>query len=310
MKNNLLKIATRKSPLALWQTDHVREALYRLYPEQLIEIVEITTQGDKILDTPLAKIGGKGLFVKELENSLLAGQADIAVHSMKDVPVELPSGLILPVIMSREEPYDAFVSNHYPHFAALSLGAIVGTSSLRRQSQLLALRPDLSIRPLRGNVGTRLQKLDRGEFDAIVLAVAGLKRLGMSERIREILTPDIILPAIGQGAIGIECRETDRVTQERIAPLNDYATQQRLKAERAINQRLGGGCQVPIAGFAEIVDNELLLRGLVADPQGKQVLYHTLRGALEFPEELGDQLAQVLLSQGADRLLQTLQFSA
>jgi hydroxymethylbilane synthase len=310
MKNNRLKIATRKSPLALWQTDHVREALCRLYPEQLIEIVEITTQGDKILDTPLAKIGGKGLFVKELENSLLAGQADMAVHSMKDVPVELPSGLILPVIMSREEPYDAFVSNHYPNLAALPLGAIVGTSSLRRQSQLLALRPDLGIRPLRGNVGTRLQKLDRGEFDAIVLAVAGLKRLGMGERIRERLTPDIILPAIGQGAIGIECREDDRVTQERIAPLNDYLTQQRLRAERAINQRLGGGCQVPIAGFAEISNNELLLRGLVADPQGKQVLYHTLRGALEFPEELGDQLAQVLLSQGADRLLQTLQFSA
>lgn len=308
MKNNRLKIATRKSPLALWQTDHVREALRRLYPEQLIEIVEITTQGDKILDTPLAKIGGKGLFVKELENSLLAGQADMAVHSMKDVPVELPSGLILPVIMSREEPYDAFVSNHYPNLAALPLGAIVGTSSLRRQSQLLALRPDLDIRPLRGNVGTRLQKLDRGEFDAIVLAVAGLKRLGMGERIRERLTADIILPAIGQGAIGIECREDDRVTQERIAPLNDYLTQQRIKAERAINQRLGGGCQVPIAGFAEIVDNELLLRGLVADPQGKQVLYHTLRGALEFPEELGDQLAQVLLSQGADRLLQTGQF--
>lgn len=308
MKNNRLKIATRKSPLALWQTDHVREALCRLYPEQLIEIVEITTQGDKILDTPLAKIGGKGLFVKELENSLLVGQADMAVHSMKDVPVELPSGLILPVIMSREEPYDAFVSNHYPNLAALPLGAIVGTSSLRRQSQLLALRPDLDIRPLRGNVGTRLQKLDRGEFDAIVLAVAGLKRLGMGERIRERLTADIILPAIGQGAIGIECREDDRVTQERIAPLNDYLTQQRIKAERAINQRLGGGCQVPIAGFAEIVDNELLLRGLVADPQGKQVLYHTLRGALEFPEELGDQLAQVLLSQGADRLLQTGQF--
>jgi hydroxymethylbilane synthase len=310
MKNNRLKIATRKSPLALWQTDHVREALCRLYPEQLIEIVEITTQGDKILDTPLAKIGGKGLFVKELENSLLAGQADMAVHSMKDVPVELPRGLILPVIMSREEPYDAFVSNRYPNLAALPLGAIVGTSSLRRQSQLLALRPDLGIRPLRGNVGTRLQKLDRGEFDAIVLAVAGLKRLGMGERIRERLTPDIILPAIGQGAIGIECREDDRVTQERIAPLNDYLTQQRIKAERAINQRLGGGCQVPIAGFAEISGNELLLRGLVADPQGKQVLYHTLRGALESPQELGDQLAQVLLSQGADRLLQTLQFSA
>lgn len=305
MKNNRLKIATRKSPLALWQTNHVREVLCRLYPKQLIEIVEITTQGDKILDTPLAKIGGKGLFVKELETSLLAGQADMAVHSMKDVPVELPSGLILPVIMNREEPYDALVSNHYPNLAALPLGAIVGTSSLRRQSQLLALRPDLSIRPLRGNVGTRLRKLDRGEFDAIVLAVAGLKRLGMRERIREILTADIILPAIGQGAIGIECREDDRATQERIAPLNDYVTQQRIKAERAINQRLGGGCQVPIAGFAEILGNELLLRGLVADPQGKQVLYHTLRGALESAQELGEQLAQVLLSQGADRLLQT-----
>ena len=309
MKNNLLKIATRKSPLALWQTYHVREALWRLYPNQPIEIIEITTQGDKNLATPLAKIGGKGLFVKELENSLLSGQADIAVHSMKDVPVELPKGLILAVIMSREEPYDAFVSNHYSQLAVLPPGAIVGTSSLRRQSQLLALRPDLIIRSLRGNVGTRLQKLDQGEFDAIVLAVAGLKRLEMSERIREILTADVILPAIGQGAIGIECREDDRITQEQIAPLNDYATQQRIKAERALNQRLGGGCQVPIAGFAEIQDSELLLRGLVADPQGKQVLHHTLRGKLEFPEELGNQLAQVLLSQGADRILQTWQFA-
>ncbi len=309
MKNKILRIATRKSPLALWQTYHVRDALYQINPNRSIEVIEISTQGDKILDTPLAKIGGKGLFVKELENSLLAGRTDIAVHSMKDVPVELPDGLILPIIMQREDPYDAFVSNHYSQLADLPKQAIVGTSSLRRQSQLLALRPDLRIRPLRGNVGTRLNKLDSGEFDAIVLAAAGLQRLGMKERIREILAPEIILPAIGQGAIGIECRQNDIETQEQIAPLNDITTQQRVKAERAINQRLDGGCQVPIAGFAEITNNELLLRGLVADPQGQHILRHTLQGAIEFPEKLGDELAQQLLTQGADQLLHNLHLS-
>ncbi|HEC86023.1 MAG TPA: hydroxymethylbilane synthase [Thioploca sp.] len=308
MTKNPLRIATRKSPLALWQTNHVRDALCRAHPELQIEIVEITTKGDKILDTPLAKIGGKGLFVKELENCLLEGRADIAVHSMKDVPIELPEGLTLPIIMRREDPYDAFVSNHYPNLAALPKEAIVGTSSLRRQSQLLALRPDLQIRSLRGNVGTRLNKLDNGDYDAIVLAAAGLKRLGMAERIREVLKPDIILPAIGQGAIGIECRQNDAQTLELISVLNDTPTQQRIIAERALNERLGGGCQVPIGGFAQIDEDGLHLQGLVGDIQGKQVIRHTIHGPIDLGDQLGRQLGNELLAQGADKLLQNLNY--
>lgn len=308
MTKNPLRIATRKSPLALWQTNHVRDALCRAHPELQIEIVEITTKGDKILDTPLAKIGGKGLFVKELENCLLEGRADIAVHSMKDVPIELPKGLTLPIIMRREDPYDAFVSNHYPNLAALPKTAIVGTSSLRRQSQLLALRPDLQIRSLRGNVGTRLNKLDNGDYDAIVLAAAGLKRLGMAERIREVLKPDIILPAIGQGAIGIECRQNDAQTLELISVLNDTPTQQRIIAERALNERLGGGCQVPIGGFAQIDEDGLHLQGLVGDIQGKQVIRHTIHGPIDLGDQLGKQLGNELLAQGADKLLQNLNY--
>ncbi|OQY50760.1 MAG: hydroxymethylbilane synthase [Candidatus Parabeggiatoa sp. nov. 2] len=308
MTKNPLRIATRKSPLALWQTNHVRDALCRAHPELQIEIVEITTKGDKILDTPLAKIGGKGLFVKELENCLLEGRADIAVHSMKDVPIELPKGLTLPIIMRREDPYDAFVSNHYPNLAALPKEAIVGTSSLRRQSQLLALRPDLQIRSLRGNVGTRLNKLDNGDYDAIVLAAAGLKRLGMAERIREVLKPDIILPAIGQGAIGIECRQNDAQTLELISVLNDTPTQQRIIAERALNERLGGGCQVPIGGFAQIDEDGLHLQGLVGDIQGKQVIRHTIHGPIDLGDQLGKQLGNELLAQGADKLLQNLNY--
>ncbi|MEN8216186.1 MAG: hydroxymethylbilane synthase [Pseudomonadota bacterium] len=303
---NLLRIATRKSPLALWQTHHVREVLCRAHPELKVELVEMKTQGDKILDTPLAKIGGKGLFVKELENGLLEKRADIAVHSMKDVPIEFPTGLTLSVIMPREDPFDAFVSNRHANLAALPERAIVGTSSLRRQSQILALRPDLQIRSLRGNVGTRLSKLDKGEYDAIVLAAAGLKRLGIAERIREILKPEVILPAIGQGAIGIECRTDDVETFELIAELNDPVTQQRITAERAMNARLGGGCQVPIAGFAEIDENGLKLRGLVGDVQGKEVIHHSIHGAVELADELGRQLGDELLARGAERLLQNL----
>ena len=304
MTNSILRIATRKSPLALWQTYHVRDALQQAYPTLSTEVVEMTTQGDKILETPLALIGGKGLFVKELEQGLLTNQTDIAVHSMKDVPVDLPSGLILPVIMRREDPFDAFVSIHYSHLMDLPEQAIVGTASLRRQSQLLALRPDLQIRTLRGNVGTRLRKLEEGEFDAIILAVAGLRRLGMDKHIQEILSPDLMLPAIGQGAIGIECRADDMHTQQLIAPLNDLMTQQRIRAERAINRRLEGGCQVPIAGFAEIVqDNELSVRGLVGDVQGQQILHSQARGAIAQAEQLGDRVAQDLLAQGADKIL-------
>ena len=299
-----IRIATRKSPLALWQAYHVRDNLSSLHPHLHIELVEMTTQGDKILDAPLAKIGGKGLFVKELETGLLEGDADIAVHSMKDVPVEFPDGLQLSVIMKREEPFDAFVSNHYAHLADLPQGAIVGTSSLRRQCQLLALRPDLQIRSLRGNLGTRLNKLDQGEFDAIILATAGLVRLGLSERIKERLSPEQILPAIGQGAIGIECREADQRIQTLIAPLNDQETYQRILAERAINQRLGGGCQVPIAGFAQIEGQQLILRGLVGDLEGKQILRSHLSGPPQEAQSLGDKLAQELLAKGAKKLLQ------
>lgn len=301
-----VRIATRKSPLALWQAYHVREMLSRLHLHLDIELVEMTTQGDKILDTPLAKIGGKGLFVKELESGLLEGRADLAVHSMKDVPVEFPKGLHLPVIMKREEPFDAFVSNRYSKLTDLPQGAVVGTSSLRRQCQLLALRPDLQIRSLRGNVGTRLNKLDQGEFDAIILAAAGLMRLGLRERIRECLSPEKILPAIGQGAIGIECREDDVRIQTLIAPLNDEETHQRVLAERAINRRLGGGCQVPIAGFAQIKGQKLELQGLVGEIEGKQILRSHLSGSPQEAELLGDALAQDLLAKGAEPLLRTI----
>lgn len=306
MKKNLLRIATRKSPLALWQTHHVRDALCHAHPELQVELVEMTTKGDKILDTPLAKIGGKGLFVKELENGLLEGVVDIAVHSMKDVPVEFPEGLTLAVMMRREQPFDAFVSNNYPNLAALPEGAVVGTSSLRRQTQLLAYRPDLQIRSLRGNVGTRLSKLDGGDYDAIILAAAGLERLGMAERIREVLTQEIMLPAIGQGVVGIECRQDDVETLELIGVLNDLPTQQRVTAERALNKRLNGGCQVPIAGFARFKKNGLELQGLVGDIEGKQVLRRSIHGSVESANVLGDSLGQQLLADGADRLLQDL----
>jgi len=302
-KRFTLRIATRKSPLALWQAHHVRQALQTRHPQLLIELVEMTTQGDKILDVPLAKIGGKGLFIKELEQGLLANQADIAVHSMKDVPVEFPDGLTLSVIMARESPYDAFVSNTYNDLESLPQNAIVGTASLRRQCQLLALRPDLEIRTLRGNVGTRLGKLDKGEFDAIILASAGLKRLKLDKRIRAILPADILLPAIGQGAIGIECRIDDKITQELIAQLNDSETFSCVEAERAINTTLGGSCQVPIGGFAEISGETLTVRGLVGSPDGSEILRSQKTGAVTEAKILGMKLAEDLLNQGANRIL-------
>jgi len=303
MTDRILRIATRKSPLALWQAYHVRDALCRAYSRLQVELVEMVTQGDKILDAPLAKIGGKGLFVKELEQGLYTGAADIAVHSMKDVPVMLPEGLHLPVILTREEPTDAFVSNRYPDLAALPLGAVVGTSSLRRQCQLLAQRPDLQIVPLRGNVGTRLSKLDDGDFDAIILAAAGLKRLGLEARIRSLLTPEQMLPAIGQGAIGIECRQNDRQTLTLIETLDDPDTHSRLDAERAFNQRLEGGCQVPIAGFAELEGDQLRLRGLVGKEDGSQILRGEISGPADDAAALGELLAADLLAQGAQALL-------
>ncbi len=306
MKNPVLRIATRKSQLALWQAEYVASMLTQAHPGLAVELVKMTTQGDKILDTPLAKVGGKGLFVKELEQGLLAGDADIAVHSMKDVPVELPEGLHLPVICPREDPRDAFVSNTYSALAALPEGARVGTSSLRRQCQLRAQRQDLEILDLRGNVNTRLQKLDDGQYDAIILAAAGLKRLGFEDRIREALAPEVSLPAIGQGAVGIECRADDPRVNELLAPLHDRHTATRVLAERAMNARLQGGCQVPIAGFAVIEHGVLLLRGLVGEPDGSHIVRGEIAGPPENAEELGEVLAEDLLSRGADRILEAL----
>ena len=266
-----LRIATRKSPLALWQAEYVRDQLLHHHPDLQVELVKMSTQGDKILDTPLAKVGGKGLFVKELETGMLNGDADIAVHSMKDVPVELPEGLHLAVICPREDPRDAFVSNTYATFESLPQGARLGTSSLRRQCQLSALRPDLEVLDLRGNVNTRLQKLADGGYDAIILAAAGLIRLEMADKITEYLDTTVSLPAIGQGAVGIECRVDDERVNNLIAPLNDPDTHIRVLAERAMNHRLQGGCQVPIAGYAELSNGVLLMRGLVGRSEERRV---------------------------------------
>ena len=301
-----LRIATRKSQLALWQAEYVRDVLLQYHPDLNVELVKMTTQGDKILDTPLAKVGGKGLFVKELEAGLLSGDADIAVHSMKDVPVELPDGLHLSVICPREDPRDAFVANNYASFETLPKGARLGTSSLRRQCQLAAQRPDLNIIDLRGNVNTRLQKLDNGDYDAIILAAAGLKRLGMDNRITEYLSPEVSLPAIGQGAVGIECRQDDDWVNELLAPLNDRDTAIRVKAERALNHRLQGGCQVPIAGYAELSHGVILLRGLVGTVDGSQIIHGEIAGQPEDAEYLGRVLAEDLLSRGADEILESL----
>ena len=301
-----LRIATRKSQLALWQAEYVRDILLQYHPDLNVELVKMTTQGDKILDSPLAKVGGKGLFVKELEAGLLSGDADIAVHSMKDVPVELPKGLHLAVICPREDPRDAFVSNDYASFNALPKGARLGTSSLRRQCQLAAQRPDLNIIDLRGNVNTRLQKLDAGDYDAIILAAAGLIRLGMADRITETLSPEVSLPAIGQGAVGIECREDDDWVNELLAPLNDRDTAIRVRAERALNHRLQGGCQVPIAGYAELAHGVILLRGLVGTVDGSKIIHGEIAGQPEDAEYLGRVLAEDLLTRGADEILDSL----
>jgi len=306
MSEQILRIATRKSPLAIWQAEHVAAALEAEHSGLRVELVGMSTQGDRILDAPLAKIGGKGLFVKELEQGLLEGRADIAVHSMKDVPVELPERLHLAVIMQREDPRDAFVSNAYASFADLPDGARVGTSSLRRQSQLAERRPDLRIAPLRGNVNTRLAKLDTGEFDAIILASAGLKRLGFGERISAYLGTGESLPAIGQGAIGIECRADDSRVNGLIAPLHDADTADCVLAERAMNQRLMGGCQVPIAGHAELEHDRLHLRGLVGRPDGSQIIRGERIGSRKQPEEVGLALAEELLGRGADAILRAL----
>ena len=288
MLDNVLRIATRQSPLALWQAHYVKDKLMASHPGLVVELVPMVTRGDVILDTPLAKVGGKGLFVKELEVALLENRADIAVHSMKDVPVEFPQGLGLVTICEREDPRDAFVSNTYDSLDALPAGSIVGTSSLRRQCQLAERRPDLIIRSLRGNVGTRLSKLDNGEYDAIILAA---------------LPPEISLPAVGQGAVGIECRLDDARTRELLAALNHHETALRVTAERAMNTRLEGGCQVPIGSYAELIDGEIWLRALVGAPDGSQIIRGERRGAPQDAEQMGISLAEELLNNGAREIL-------
>lgn len=300
---NLVRIATRKSALALWQANFVKAELEAAHPGLQVELVPMSTQGDKILDTPLAKIGGKGLFVKELETAMLEGRADIAVHSMKDVPVDFPEGLMLHTICQREDPRDAFVSNRYQQLADLPQGAVVGTSSLRRQCQIKAMRPDIQIKDLRGNVNTRLAKLDAGEFDAIILASAGLIRLGFETRIASFLEVGTSLPANGQGAVGIECRSDDLVVQQLLAPLEHQETRICVLAERAMNRKLQGGCQVPIGAFAVLQQNELWLRGLVGQLDGSEILRSEIKGEATQAEQLGTQLAEQLLALGADRIL-------
>ncbi len=299
-----IRIATRKSALALWQAEYVKAALERAHPGLRVSLVPMVSRGDKLLDAPLAKIGGKGLFVKELETALLENEADIAVHSMKDVPMDFPEGLGLYCICEREDPRDAFVSNTYDSLDALPPGSVVGTSSLRRQAQLLARRPDLNIHFLRGNVNTRLAKLDAGEYDAIILAAAGLIRLGFAERICSSISVEDSLPAGGQGAVGIECRSADSEIHALLAPLHHTATALRVSAERALNKHLNGGCQVPIACYALLEGDQLWLRGLVGQPDGGLLLRAEARAAASAASELGVQVAEALLAQGADRILQ------
>nr|WP_264758538.1 hydroxymethylbilane synthase [Aestuariirhabdus haliotis] len=305
MESNVqkIRIATRKSALALWQAEHVKSRLMQAHPGLEVELVAMTSRGDRILDAPLAKIGGKGLFVKELETAMLEGRADIAVHSMKDVPMEFPEGLGLAVICEREDPRDAFVSNTYDSLASLPKGAIVGTSSLRRQCQLLRLRPDLTINFLRGNVNTRLAKLDEGQYDAIILAAAGLIRLEFENRITDYIDIEHSLPAGGQGAVGIECRLDDKATRELIAPLHHEVTANCVLAERAMNRHLQGGCQVPIASFALQQGDEIYLRGLVAQPDASKVLTSERRAPVADCERLGVEVAEDLLRQGAGEIL-------
>jgi len=301
-----IKIATRQSPLALWQAEYVAKRLKVAQPGIKTELVKMLTKGDKILDAPLAKIGGKGLFVKELEQGMLNGSADIAVHSMKDVPMHFPEGLHLAAILPREDPCDALVSNKYTSLDDLPDNAIIGTSSLRRQCQISEIFPDAKIIPLRGNVNTRLSKLDAGDYDAIILATAGLVRLGFEERIVQKLTTEISLPAVGQGAVGIECRSDDLELNSILSGLADSVTTVVVSAERAMNLRLNGGCQVPIAGYAELIGDQLRMRGLVGKPDGSIIYRAEHIGSTDDPIALGNNIAEQLLAQGADIILKDL----
>ncbi|MCD9546040.1 hydroxymethylbilane synthase [Photobacterium carnosum] len=301
-----IRIATRKSPLAMWQAEFVKAELEQAHPGLVVELLPMVTKGDIILDTPLAKVGGKGLFVKELEIAMLEGRADIAVHSMKDVPVEFPEGLGLVTICERDDPRDAFVSNKYDSIDDLPQGAIVGTSSLRRQCQLRSQRPDLIVNDLRGNVNTRLRKLDEGQYDAIILAAAGLKRLKMNDRIRCEIAPETSLPAVGQGAVGIECRLDDQHVRQLLTPLNHQPTATRVLCERAMNNRLQGGCQVPIGSYSELQGDMIWLRALVGEPDGSIIVRAEISGPIANAEQLGETLADELLAKGAKDILDRL----
>jgi hydroxymethylbilane synthase len=300
---NVLRIATRESALAMWQAEHVAALLRALHPELAVELVPMTTRGDQLLDRPLSAIGGKGLFLKELEIALQERRADIAVHSMKDVPMELEPGFALGAILERADPHDAFVSNAHATLDALPRGARVGTSSLRRQAQLRALRPDLDLIDLRGNVNTRLAKLDRGEYDAIVLACAGLIRLGFQQRIREVLAPPRVIPAVAQGAIGIELREGDEAVRELVMPLEHHETMLCVTAERAMNRRLHGSCQVPVAGYAQLSGHSMTLLGVVGRASDGHLIRAERIGARGSPTALGAAVAEALIEQGAEVLL-------
>ena len=301
-----LVIASRESALAMWQAEYIRDQLLALYPKTLVSILGMTTQGDQILDVTLSKIGGKGLFVKELETALEEGRADIAVHSLKDVPMHMPPGFMLCCIGKREDPRDAFVSNHHAGLEALAVGSVVGTSSLRRESQLRARFPHLKIEPLRGNVQTRLRKLDEGKYAAIILAAAGLIRLGLGERIRAFIAPEQSLPAVGQGALGIECRSDRPELEALLRPLHDADTAACVMAERAMSRALAGSCQVPLGGFAEVKAGKLHMRGFVASPDGKRMVRAEQTGSIDAPEKLGNAVAEALRAQGAEEILAAL----
>ncbi len=306
MTKKIIRIATRQSPLALWQAEHVAALLTQAFPDVTAQLVKMVTRGDKILDAPLAKVGGKGLFVKELEEGMLSGDADIAVHSMKDVPIEFPVGLHLAAILEREDPSDAFVSNRFKNLADLPINARIGTSSLRRECQLKELFPGAEVIPLRGNVNTRLAKLDAGDYDAIILASAGLKRLGLADRITQALPVSVSLPAVGQGAIGIECRVDDLEINQMLSALHDKTTGLCVSAERAMNTRLNGGCQVPIAGFAVLENGQIFMRGLVGHPDGSVLYRSESTGLAADVETIGRNIAEDLLAQGADKILKAL----
>lgn len=303
MKLDTIRIGSRGSPLAMWQANWIKSQLEALHDGLTVEIIQIKTSGDKILDVPLAKIGGKGLFVKEIEEALLRDQIDIAVHSMKDVPVNMPDGLSIPVITQRENPLDALISKNNLKLSDLPQKARVGTGSLRRTAQLLKYRPDLEIVPLRGNINTRIKKLETEGLDAVILATAGLRRMGWQDKITESIDPDILLPAMGQGAIGIEARRFDVEVMELIVPLDDEETHAALDAERAFLKVLEGGCQVPIGDYAVLDNEDLWIRGLVASLDGKEIIQSEKKGNPHQAKDVGESLANELLKQGADKIL-------